>query len=328
MEVSQYKNKKIFQIAKILYVTLILFALLTVATYTWFDLTTVPSVNDMSIYINSTQGMELSLDRDSEDWSTQIDFKSLIKENIPLVPITYSQADNCFFTTVYGADGRIASISQKIDAFSDKAPITNNGYYLKVSFYARSGQDVSVFLSPATEVGEGVMGAGTWLVGTPIWNSESIKHDNGGGGAEYAMRVGINITKINMQGQNTENPVFYIYEPNYDKHLGGQTGYIETFALNGNSLINKENHILQTTSTWRDADIVQKNVIISSLGEFDKEPYLFDLSPEEMAQIDLYFWLEGQDIDCNNFLNESALILSSIQFDSKAEGSSGLVQIS
>ena len=324
MKVSQYKNKKRFQIVKVLYVTIVLLALTTVATYTWFNLSTRPSINDMSIYINSGVGLELSLDKNSEEWSSQIDFRELEMENTPLVPITYSQADNSFYTVVHGADGRIASVDYKIQPSPIPKSLENNGYYLKVSFFGRTDEDIKVYLSPAVELERGTVGAGTWLIGAPTWDGETVSHKNGGGGAEYAMRVGINITYLNELGNSTGNSVFYMYEPNYDGHLDGSTGYVETKSVNGDPLINEQFLIKQTKSTWRDADLVQKNVISSDLGTFDKEPLLFEIDEGEMVQIELYFWLEGQDIDCGNLLNEQCMIMSNIQFRAETEGSSEL----
>ena len=330
MNISQYKNKKTNQIFKILYVTLVLFALLTVATYTWFDLTFVPSANDMSIYINSSPGFLLSFENteDEDKWSTQIDFREKIEgDSKPLIPITYSKSTNSFFTAGYGADGRIADLNQPVPQPLEDQPVTNNGYYMKVSFYAKSGENVSVYLSDAVEVEEGKIGAGTWLIGAPVWDASGVYHANGGGGAETAMRVGIKVTKLNGAGNAQGEEIFYVYEPNCDTHIGGGTGYQETPSINGGLLADEKFHIRQTTSSWRDADLVQKNVVISQLGEFEKEPYLFDLAEGQVAKIDLFFWLEGQDTDCGNLLIQQAMIMSNIQFRAESDGGSDLVPI-
>lgn len=327
MTVSQYKRKKNIQILKTLYVTVVLFALLTVATYTWFDLTFVPSVNDMSIYINSSPGLLLSFDNtdNEDDWSTRIDFREKMpKETKPLIPITYSKTDNSFLTAGYAADGRIIDVNQPVPNPIDEQYVSNNGYYMKISFYAKSGEDVSVYLSDAVEVEEGKIGAGTWLVGAPVWDGGSVSHTNGGGGAETAMRVGIKITRLTAGGRKGEE-IFYVYEPNCDVHIdGGKSEYKETESIHNGPLVDRDKHIKQTASTWRDADIVQKNVIISELGEFEEEPFLFDLAADQTVKIDLFFWLEGQDEDCGNLLTQKAIIMSNIQFRAETEGGSDL----
>ena len=53
---------------------------------------------------------------------------------------------------------------------------------------------------------------------------------------------------------------------------------------------------------------------------------LFHLDAEEMVRIDLYVWLEGQDVDCINEIHK-AQILANIQFSASGEGQSGLVPI-
>lgn len=330
MKFSQYRSKKTYQLLKILYVIFVTFALLTVATYTWFDLSFVPSVNDMAIYINSGNGLTLSFENtDEEDsWSPQLDLREkLPKETKPLIPVTYSKSDNRFYTAGYGADGRIIGLNQPVPEKAKDESVINNGYYMQVTFYARSDQDCSVYLAEAVETEQGKIGAGTWLVGTPVWDAVNVRHTNGGKGAETAMRVGIKVTEMSLTGTEIGTGTFYVYEPNYDTHIGGGTGYQITPSINGGSLADTNRHILQSTSSWTDADLVQKNVVISQLGQFKEEPFLFDLIAGKTVKIDLYFWLEGQDIDCGNLLVDEAMILANVQFRARIDGGSDLKPI-
>lgn len=330
MKFSQYRSKKTYQLLKILYVIFVTFALLTVATYTWFDLSFVPSVNDMSIYINAGNGLQLSFENvdDEDSWSSQIDFRDKMPtETKPLIPITYAKAENRFYTAGYGADGRIIGLNQPVANPDVGKSVTNNGYYLSVTFYARTDEDCSVYLSEAIETEEGKIGAGTWLIGTPTWDAVNVRHTNGGGGAETAMRVGIKVTDMSLTGAEIGTGTFYVYEPNYDTHIGGGTGYQETPSINGGPLADSDKHIMQSTSSWTDANVVQKNVVISQLGEFTEDPYLFDLIAGKTVKIDLYFWLEGQDVDCGNLLVQEAMIMSNIQFRAEVQGGSDLKPI-
>ena len=54
------------------------------------------------------------------------------------------------------------------------------------------------------------------------------------------------------------------------------------------------------------------------------DPYLYSLKANEIVQIDLYVWLEGQDVDCRNEIGQSAQIMASIQFDANESGQSGM----
>ena len=171
-----------------------------------------------------------------------------------------------------------------------------------------------------------MQGAGTYVIGTPVWNGQRVLHDNGGSGAECAVRIGLRITRLNPDGTPLadEDPTFIIYEPNADAHTEGDSGYVATPSIDGtDSLVPEDRLILQTASSWREAYPVQRDVLIHELGEFTTPTKLFQLAPEEMVQIDLYLWLEGQDVDCTNRI-DSAQIIANIQFGSTAGGQSGL----
>jgi hypothetical protein len=182
-----------------------------------------------------------------------------------------------------------------------------------------------VSLTPAVEVTEGVQGAGTYLVGTPLWDEESISHNNGGKGAENAIRVGIRITHLRENGIPTaQSPQFLIYEPNADRHNDGSHGYVDTPSIDGTeTLISKDKLITQTASDWAEADPIEKNKVRYDLGEFTSPSDLFLIREDEMVQIRLYIWLEGQDIDCINTIAD-AKITANIQFLAVSYNESGM----
>ena len=164
------------------------------------------------------------------------------------------------------------------------------------------------------------------MIGTPLWDAQRVLHSDGGHGAQQAIRIGIRVQMCDLQGNaNGETPVFYIYEPNADTHVDGTTGYIATPSIDGGeALVDEAFLITQTTSEWTEAYPVQRDVVIRSLGEFDGETELFTIGPEELAQISLYVWLEGQDVDCTNVIGHEAQVLASIQFGSQSGAQSGL----
>ena len=179
------------------------------------------------------------------------------------------------------------------------------------------------------EVDKGKDGAGTYVIGTPVWNVEKIEHDNGGKGAENAVRMAFRITYVDEEGTAIEDkePLFYLYEPNCDVHLDGYDGYLETPSIDGgDSLVPEEQMILQTASTWYEAYPVQRSVVIRKMGEFTTDTELFTLLPGQIVKIQMYIWLEGQDIDCNNQI-QAAQIFANVQFAFDPEGGSGLVPI-
>lgn len=327
MRQSESRKKQRRKILLLLWLLLILLTLTTVATYTWFTISTTPRVSDLYLFINTKTGLEISVEPQGE-WGSQLDFREMEKATSPLRPVTWSEQDQRFYAATYGLDGRLTGrwepLSDEINANQDSV----YGYYVKTSFYARSGQDVTVSLSPAVEVEEGVSGAGTYLIGTPVWDSEAVVHNNGGQGAETAMRIGIRVTPVDAEGVATgEESVFYIYEPNSDAHIDGSVGYIATPSIDQTAtLVNEDRLILQTASAWTEAYPVERDVVIRDLGEFTTSTELFDLKSGEMVRIDLYVWLEGQDVDCTNQIS-AAQIVANIQFAAEVEGQSGLVPI-
>lgn len=329
MTAKNQKKKRRGLFVFYIYGLLILALLLSAATYAWFSLSRTPRVSDLGLHIVAAHGLELAAKPDETEWTQQLDFLNLVDETAPLRPATWSEEKQQFFAATYGVDGRLTD--DWLPLTDDNNANRNNayGYYTKVTFYARTGQSATVSLSPAVEVEEGIQGAGTYVVGTPVWNAQEILHNNGGNGAQCAVRVGFLLTKLDADGKPLENetPEMIIYEPNADAHLEGQNAYTPTPSIDGaDHLVPEDRLILQTASSWREAYPVQREVLIHELGDFTTDTRLFTLEPAEIMQIDLYLWLEGQDVDCTNRI-DSAQILANIQFDSKTDGMSGMEPI-
>lgn len=321
------KRQSKFKIIRSFYILMILMTLFVSASYTWFSISKTPKVSDMSITITSPTGMELAFGLDDEEgWTQHLNLGEIIGDYAPLKPMTWNDSEQKFFAADFGVDGRISGITKELSDEKNANRKDAEGYYLLTSFYARSGTDVDVSLTPAVTGSDGIEGSGTYVIGTPVWDDQRIIHNNGGNGAEYTIRVGIRITKLDEFGNIKANSVqFYVYEPNYDGHVDGSKLPIETSSINGSeTLVSEEYMIRQTTSTWIEAYPVQRDVQIKELGEFVSEASLFELAKNEYAKIDLYFWMEGQDVDCNYSIGEDAKIMANIQFLAQDKGSSGL----
>lgn len=329
-QTEQQRKKRRYMIIIYIFLLLILFSLLTVASYTWFSLSRTPRVSDMYMFINSETGLEISTDPLAEEWVLQLDFREMVDETAPLRPITWSNSRNQFYAATYGLDGRLMEYNWWEPLTDSRNANKNNieGFYTKATFYARSGQEETVFLSPAVEVDEGIDGSGTYVIGTPVWDSQQVVHNNGGLGAECAIRIGIRITPVDLAGEpKGEIPTFFIYEPNCDVHIDGTQGYVPTPSIDqSETLIPTDRLILQTASTWTEAYPVQRDVVIHELGDFQSEVELFSLKAGEMVKIDIYCWLEGQDVDCTNQI-QGAQILASIQFATQTGTPSGMKPI-
>ena len=325
---ARIKKPTRFRVFIYFYVLVILMSLLTVASYTWFSISRTPRVSDLYMFVNSSSGLEISMKPDAEDWELQLDFREMVDKTTELKPVTWSDREQKFYAAEYGFDGRR---TDRWHELSDNVHVNREdayGYYVKATFYARTGQKTSISLTPAVEVDDGLQGSGTYLIGYPDWDSERIVHNNGGQGAECAVRIGIRITPVDNEGKPTGEPSkFFVYEPNSDMHLDGSTDYVKTPSIDGtDELVPADRMILQTASTWTEAYPVERNVVVRDLGEFTTDTKLWVLDQGQIIQIDLYVWLEGQDVDCTNAI-ERAQILASIQFVGNPDGQSGMVPI-
>lgn len=325
-------NNKKQKMRTVVYICILiaLLSLLVVASYTWFSISRTPSVREMAVYINSGTGLQLAAAYDAPDegWGQQINFPDLVnKDTAPLKPVTWSEKQQSFMTIVYGGDGRMTEQYRALTDESNANRSDMEGYYVVGTFFARTDESCNVSLADAVEVNEGQNGAGTFVIGTPVWDGQSILHYDGGSGAETAVRLGFRITKIDpANGADNGTTVFYIYEPNCDRHLDKEpTGYVETPSIDGAKTLS-DRLILQTASTWSEAYPVQRDVTIKSLGKFTTDTRLFSIRAGEMYRIQLYVWLEGQDIDCTNIVKE-AQILANVQFTTEYSGQTGLQNI-
>lgn len=311
-----------------IYVLIALLILLVTSSYTWFAISQTPRVSDMALYINAPTGLELATSYNAplDDWGQSISFLDLVDENAPLRPITWSDEQKTFLAIRYGIDGRMAGRFETLTDEANANRTDNDGYYVVGTFYAKTDETCTVSLADAISLGEGKHSAGTYVIGTPIWNDQEILHYNGGFGAETAVRIGFMATKIDPElGTPVAEPIFSIYEPNCNRHIDSDSGYIKTPSVDGKDSLT-DNLILQTSSVWTEAFPVEQNVTVKILGEFLTETKLFTINAGELYQIKLYIWLEGQDVDCINAI-DNAQMIANVQFKVDYTGHTGLEEI-
>lgn len=346
------------------YMLFVLASLFSAATYTWFSLSRSPRVSNMNVYITSAAGLELSWGSEEETdtekwaWSQELKFEDFLKKlaplgtpedariRIPLRPVTWSEQQQSFIAAGYGYDGRLTNYDAWHPLTDDRHANRTNfhkeeGYYVKVTYYARTGMNMDVLLKDAVvdETGEHIYG--TYAVGVPVWNPGhyetfvdeegneyeelvDLGHDNGGQGAENAIRFGFRITKVRQGAEVVQDPQsmpMVVYEPNWNPD-------VETPSMDDgvSPLVPEERLIRQTASYWEDADPIQRDVQIHTPGILEGNRELFRLNVGEIMQIDMYIWLEGQDMNCTNRSSE-AEILAAIQLDGITDSQSGLVDI-
>lgn len=277
----------------------------------------------MALYVNTPVGLEITWTPEDEDsWGQHLNYADHIDSQTILKPVTYSDKEQTFYSTNFGIDGRISDIAYALTDERNANRDDGYGYYLKMTCFVRTDEPVEVSLSRAYE------NSGTYLIGTPIWNEEEILHNDGGKGAQSAVRVGFRITKYDIDGVPEEEPTFIIYEPNCNNHIDFSREYYPTPSIDGTeNLIPEDRLIRQTATAWFEMDPVQNGLLVYDYGEFLDDTHLFDLDEDCMAKIEIYLWLEGQDIDCTNEIGKEAQIFANIQFHSVSKGQSGMEEI-
>ena len=323
----EQKKKKKFLVIALLLMVLILIPLCVVVTYTWLTISRTPKISDMEMTINSSPALQLAWSPDAaeEEWSQRLEFTDAVDPDAILIPVTRSDRDDCFYAARMGTDGRM--IDAGIALSDEKDANGRDGHYVHFTVYGRTGQDVRVTLAPSAATVDGTGLTGTYLVGTPLWQAEEIRHIDGGYGAQDATRVGLRVTRLAADGSE-EEPTFYIYEPNAESHVSDASRYVPTPSIDGEeNLVPAERLIRQSAFTWREQYPVERDVVDWSVGEFLEDVTLFELAPEEKVKIDVYIWLEGKDVDCVNALGSGALISGNIQFLADTDNGSGLVPI-
>lgn len=344
-------RKKVKKTPYVLFYVYLLIALLSifaVASYTWFTLSTTPQVSNMNVYITSAAGLELATTPDAETWTNQLDiystrelskYQGKDKVKPSLHQTTWSDRDDCFYGPMYGYDGRLMTFSgldyDKLEVISwyrlEDAIHANttmkSNYYIKATVYARSGQPTDVMLTEPEWLDEGktVKGAGSYVIGDP----------NTGRGPETAVRVGFRMTRVDATGKELDDtsPMF-IYEPNADQHVDGSTDYISTYSIDEFRPAESSSESTEQQEWFLvDEDRLIKQSFSKNeteLGEFLSNPTLFSVKPGEIVRIEIYIWLEGQDVDCSNAMSDgvsTTKILANIQFTGTTESQSGMVPI-
>lgn len=325
-------RKQRFRTVLYFYILLVLLILLVTASYTWMTISRHLRVSDVALYVTSGTGLELAADYRAPDeaWSEVLDFQSIVGGDTALAPATWSERNQELYTVRYGYDGRTIDGSYRRLTEAENANRNDiEAYYLTGRFYMRTGDACTVSLGEGVAVNGGRNGSGTYVIGTPLWNAQTIAHDSGGSGAERAIRVRIEIVLVDPNtGEPIGVPVSYLYEPNCDVHVdSGISGYVDTPSIDGgDTLVSRDRLILQTASQWEEAYPVEQNVTIKDFGQFLTDTQLISLGEGEMARVQVSVWLEGMDADCTNEIRDAQITIN-IQFATDLGGHGGLVEI-
>ncbi len=294
-------------------------------------------------------------------WGTTLSLSELVNKDAALRPVTWSAKDKTFYAPTYGLDGRILSIIEpaKVISLADvptssaEAEGEGAGYLLKVEFWLRTQSDKAMtYISGpqmlnireplldeneassetnseaasenVTESAEETLYGGSYVIGIPVWNSETMLHDDAGKGAQYAIRIGFMTEDYyiyDSQGNEikVEDGGFYIYEPNTSHGeitptIDKSDNEEETLLYEGDGKL-----IRQEVSSWQDQTPPFNEEVDYTYGEFiDEDTDLFLLTANNPRKVTMYIWLEGQDKDCTNSISAGE-ILANIHIGAEAD---------
>lgn len=285
-------------------------------TYAWLEISRLPKVSDISLSLITQNGVQIAPDENGEpgEWAGFLDMSDILEDEEPLTPVTYSYEDSLLYEPVYGTDGRPGGVIP-----TDEGDF---GSFIEVTYWMKSGSSASTIqLAEPDAAGNALDGGGTYVMGEPIWNADTISHDNGGNGGETTIRVGFLIQQTDLDYNPVGESEFFIYEPNSDSHTDGSTGYDETTSAFGLATLVDEDHlIIQESSHWSEQSPVLRDNVNYHMGQFTQNVPLFAISSQNLVKVTMYIWMEGQDIDCTNMtIAKESRLIANIQFTSDEE---------
>lgn len=314
-------NKKKLTVA--LWITVFSFVLLTTAAYAWMSIASTLKVTELALTVIANNNLEIAQDINGPagEWTSVMSMSDLLSGDTVLRPVTYSAKREAFLAPRYGLDGR--------PNFTDPMLITHTGtalsspdgednvgaYLLAYNFWMRAGANCTVSLTEAKEISEGLMGGGTYVIGKPIWNTAAVRHEDGGRGAQNALRIAFRT--YGDDESDGSGGSFIIYEPNAD--AGGV--YEATPSIDGSeTLISPDKLIQQHESGWSEQNPVLRDNVDYQVGGFISDStVLFALKADKPRLVTLFIWLEGQDRDCINSISMGEILVN-LQFSGDQGG--------
>ena len=308
-------NKKI---AYMLFLLLLTGLLLSTSSYAWFTTNRIVTINSINVKVQSEGSLEISVD--GINWKAGINQNEIIGANA-----TYPTSINQLPSLIepVSTDGSLGEAGL-LNMYLGKITSNSNGDYILMASKNKetesSGEESTgkfiafdIFLK-MNESKKIYITADSNIT----YNGEvSIGTENAMRGAfiiEGTTNSGNSITNIQSLVTTNNNNV-YIWEPNYDTHTKNGVnnakdvynintttinaprinydGIISEITEQDNILIGKANSILYPTKF----NEVEPKIITTYKNENNHE--LFDLNAG-ITKLRIYFWLEGQDVDCEN----------------------------
>ena len=305
--------KKTFRKAMISTICMLVVAImsLTGVTYAWFSQGTSANVSNMSLGVEAAAGGVLIAEDLNGTYASTLDFtdKDLLAEGAKLAPVS-----------TVGGTGEWAFFAGAVNA-ADASQIqtsaaTANSQYVRKSLYLKNDGAAEVVVNLGADTTNGKY---TNISEGGVEGSRFNGHLASRLGVRYVATTSTvaasSVTNGNVNVLNgtedTTNEGYAILEPNATTHLSAS--YSGKLDYNGVQGISSGYFDMDDTTAAETSEGAKPYLAaVSTVADTTK--IQITVPAQTIVQIEVYIWLEGQDVDCTNAVSQS-VINAQLYFD-------------
>ena len=310
------RRKKLRSLILLLFITIIMFG---TSTYAWFTANRTVTIQSLDVHVEASNGIQISTD--GENW------KSVIT-NLDITTNHYSGAVNQVPTNVTAVStdpftvtsaGRLNMFSAIVDTDATTGKYTietvqetdtdgEEGKYIAFDIFLRVDTDQAVYLTPASDVVS--LGA----TDRGLKNAARVAFINLGHTASTS-------TVNTIVGLNTgTGSTVKLWEPNVEAHEGiivGEAGVAHDMGVSLTQTDGVYNRVpytgvidettdpldLKEVVNGTDTSVTTDDPITPTITTTsnNQATNLYDNLQAGITKYRIYMWIEGQDIDCDNY---------------------------
>ena len=312
------KRKKQKKLSSLILLLLLLVVLLGTSTYAWFTSNKNVSVEGIDVKVTTSSGLLISAD--ATNWKTTLTNVDLTgatwdgKKNQLPGTITNTTTGKTMDTTETGAldmyDGEVTSDGGVLKLSTTKAANEANGTtgnYVAFDVFFKTETAGQIYLTTSANVTKDATSEEKGLK-----NASRIAFVNEGNKPADAA-----VNTIYALNGATETDVV-VWEPNYDDHTSyGVTQASTVYGINtlnaapGNTKVEYKGvkaPVQKKELTYTDENYVKVDTI-GTLATPTSYTAIFSLNTG-ITKMRIYFWVEGQDVDCENNASGTGISLN------------------
>ena len=312
------KRKKQKKLSSLILLLLLLVVLLGTSTYAWFTSNKNVSVEGIDVKVTTSSGLLISAD--ATNWKTTLNNDDLTsvtwdgkKNQLPAM-ITNTTTGKTMDTTETGAldmyDGEVTSDGGVLKLTTTKAAAEahgTSGNYVAFDVFFKTETAGQIYLTTSANVTKAAKSEDKGLK-----NASRIAFVKEGNKPADAA-----VNEIYALNGATENDVV-VWEPNYDEHTSyGVTQASTVYGINtlkagtGNAKVEYKGvkaPVEKKVLTYTDDNYVKVDTI-GTIANPAGYTAIFSLATG-ITKMRIYFWVEGQDVDCENNASGTGISLN------------------